>query len=73
MGDAGTTRPTVLVCDDEPVLRVLVRAALDDGRCRVLEARDGDEPIERTRRDRRDLIRRDLMVPGSLVEQVLAA
>jgi hypothetical protein len=24
-----TTRPTVLVCDDEPVLRMLVRATLD--------------------------------------------
>jgi hypothetical protein len=28
MERAGTSRPTVLVCGDEPVLRMLVRAAL---------------------------------------------
>ena len=42
-------RPTVLVCDDEPVLRMLVRATLDQGNYTVVEACDGDEALERTR------------------------
>ena len=45
MERAGTSRPTVLVCDDEPVLRMLVRAALGDERYTVLEACDGDEAL----------------------------
>ena len=39
------TRPTVLVCDDESVLRELIRATLGGGRYTVIEARDGDEAL----------------------------
>ena len=38
-------KPTVLVCDDEPVLRLLVRATLPDELYEVVEARDGDEAL----------------------------
>ena len=50
MGESPTTpvaRPTVLVCDDEPVLRMLVRATLDQGNYTVVEACDGDEALAR--------------------------
>ncbi len=54
--------PTVLVCDDEDVLRALVRASLDG--YRVVEARDGDESLLVARGERPDLILLDMMMPG---------
>jgi CheY-like chemotaxis protein len=64
-------RPTVLVCDDEPVLRMLVRATLDQGNYTVVEAADGDEALERTRAEHPDLILLDMMMPGRSGSDVL--
>jgi CheY-like chemotaxis protein len=58
------SRPTVLVCDDEPVLRMLVRATLDLGHYTIVEARDGDEALERIWSEHPDLIVLDMMMPG---------
>ena len=55
---------TVLVCDDEEVLRALIRAALDGGKHTVVEARNGDEAVEEARRARPDVILLDMMMPG---------
>ena len=74
MGDSPTTpgaRPTVLVCDDEPVLRMLVRATLDHGDYTVVEACDGDEALELTRAEHPDLILLDMMMPGRSGSDVL--
>jgi two-component system phosphate regulon response regulator PhoB len=65
------TRPTVLVCDDEPVLRMLVRATLDDGRYTILEACDGEQALERVRADHPDVILLDMMMPGRSGSEVL--
>jgi CheY-like chemotaxis protein len=54
----------VLVCDNEEVLRRLVRAALDGGAYEIAEARDGDESVELARRLEPDLIVLDIMMPG---------
>ena len=56
--------PTVLICDDEPALRMLVRSALDHANYTVVEARDGDEALEHTRSDHPDIILLDMMMPG---------
>jgi CheY-like chemotaxis protein len=64
-------RPTVLVCDDEPVLRMLVRATLDQGNYTVVEACDGDEALARTRSEQPDLILLDMMMPGRSGSDVL--
>jgi two-component system phosphate regulon response regulator PhoB len=61
----------VLVCDDEPVLRMLVRATLDQGNYTVVEACDGDEALARTREDRPDLILLDMMMPDRSGSDVL--
>jgi two-component system, OmpR family, phosphate regulon response regulator PhoB len=66
-----STRPTVLVCDDEPVLRMLVRATLDRGHYTVVEACDGDEALARTREEHPDLILLDMMMPGRSGSDVL--
>jgi two-component system response regulator MtrA len=68
---ADSPRPTVLVCDDEPVLRMLVRATLGLGDYTVVEARDGDEALERIRSDHPDLIVLDMMMPGRSGADVL--
>jgi two-component system, OmpR family, phosphate regulon response regulator PhoB len=54
----------VLVCDNEEVLRRLVRAALDGGAYEIAEARDGDESVELARRLEPDLIVLNIMMPG---------
>jgi CheY-like chemotaxis protein len=56
--------PTVLVCDDEPALRMLVRETLSHAEYTVVEAGDGDEALERIRSDHPDLIVLDMMMPG---------
>jgi len=74
MGDSPITpgaRPTVLVCDDGPVLRMLVRATLDHGDYTVVEACDGDEALELTRAEHPDLILLDMMMPGRSGSDVL--
>jgi CheY-like chemotaxis protein len=55
---------TVLLCDDEEVLRHLVRATLENGEYEIVEAADGDESLELARRHRPDLVILDMMMPG---------
>jgi DNA-binding response OmpR family regulator len=53
---------TVLICDDEPSLRELVRVSLD-GPYRFAEADDGEESLELARRLRPDIVILDMMMP----------
>ena len=54
---------TILVCDDDPSLRELVRAVLGP-RYRFVEAADGAEALALAREDRPDLVVLDVMLPG---------
>ena len=54
---------TILVCDDDPNLRELVRAVLGP-RYRFIEAADGAEALSIAREERPDLIVLDVMLPG---------
>ena len=65
-------RATVLVCDNEDALRALVRAALDTGDYRIVEARDGDQSVELARAERPDAIVLDMMMPGKTGLEVVA-
>jgi PAS domain S-box-containing protein len=62
---------TVLVCDNEDVLRTLVRAALGDRGYRIAEARDGEESLEVARETKPDLIILDMLMPGRSGLEVL--
>ncbi|MGB2951767.1 MAG: response regulator [Gaiellaceae bacterium] len=64
--------PTVLICDNEPALRALARAALSEGGYTIVEARDGDEALELARSNQPDLIVLDMMMPGRTGLDVLA-
>jgi CheY-like chemotaxis protein len=62
---------TVLICDDEEVMRALVRAVLEGEDYAIAEARDGDESLELIRRLRPDLVILDMMMPGRSGLEVL--
>ena len=63
---------TVLVCDDQPALRELVRAALADGNYEIVEARDADESLRLARELRPDVVVLDLVLPDRSGLDVLA-
>jgi CheY-like chemotaxis protein len=56
------TRPSALVCDDEPNLRELIRLSLGPG-WSVHEAVDGEEALALARSLQPDLVVLDLMMP----------
>jgi CheY-like chemotaxis protein len=53
---------TVLICDDEPSLRELIRISLD-GQYSFAEADDGEQSLEIARRLRPDVVILDMMMP----------
>jgi CheY-like chemotaxis protein len=60
----GDRAKTVLLCDDEDVLRSLVRATLESENCSIVEADDGDVSILLARQLVPDVIVLDMMMPG---------
>jgi CheY-like chemotaxis protein len=63
--------PTILICEDEPSLRELVRATLGPA-YRCADAATGDEALELARELAPDVIVLDLMLPGRSGLDVLA-
>jgi DNA-binding response OmpR family regulator len=63
---------TVLICDDEPSLRELIRISLD-GPYEFVEADDGEESLELARRVRPDVVILDMMMPKRSGLEVLSA
>ena len=53
---------TVLICDDEPSLRELIRISLE-GPYEIAEADDGEESLAVAKRLRPDLVILDVMMP----------
>src|SRR5437868_7236881 len=53
---------TVLICDDEPSLRELIRLSLV-GEYDFAEAEDGEESLEMARRLKPDVVILDMMMP----------
>jgi DNA-binding response OmpR family regulator len=63
---------TVLICDDEPSLRELIRISLD-GPYQFVEADDGEAALELARRVRPDVVILDMMMPRRSGLEVLSA
>ena len=62
--------PTILICDDEPILRELMRVSLGD-RYSFAEASDVTEAIELANSIKPDLVLLDVMMPGGTGLSVL--
>lgn len=56
--------PKILVVDDEPEILYLVRLMLERQGHEVVEARNGDECLEKLKNTSPDLILLDIMMPG---------
>ena len=64
-GRPSATPKTILICEDEPALRELVRASLDgSGAYRFVEASDGYVALQLARELTPDAVILDLMLPG---------
>ena len=53
----------VLVADDNPVSRELIREILENNDCEVIEAGDGREALDKVREHRPDLALLDIQMP----------
>ena len=62
MEEMGGFLATVLICDDEPSLRELIRVSLD-GAYSFAEADDGEMSLEIARRLKPDVVILDIMMP----------
>ena len=56
--------PTILVVDDEPTIRYLLRASLEGRGYRLLEAADGLSALRCAQHERPDLILLDIALPA---------
>jgi CheY-like chemotaxis protein len=72
MGQMAGSRPTVLICDDEPALRELIRISLV-GPYEIVEADDGEASLDLIRRLRPDVVILDMMMPRLSGLEVLTA
>jgi len=75
--EASNKVPTVLVVDDEPLLRKLMRLELEEGGFQVLTAENGRDAmkVSRSHRGEIDVLVSDVMMPGmdgpALVQELL--
>jgi DNA-binding response OmpR family regulator len=54
---------TILIVDDEPVVRALLTAALEPAGCRLFESADGTEALDIAWRERPELVLLDVGLP----------
>jgi two-component system response regulator MtrA len=54
---------TILIVDDEPVVRALLTAALESAGSRLVEAADGSEALEAAWREQPDMVLLDVGLP----------
>jgi two-component system KDP operon response regulator KdpE len=59
-----TASPTILIVDDEPQIRRVMRTTLSSQGYSVIEAKSGEEALEKLRAERTDLILLDVNMPG---------
>ncbi len=54
----------ILVADDDPIMRKMLREMLAQSGHETVEASDGDEALERQREEPADLVITDILMPG---------
>lgn len=68
-----TRRPRVLIVDDDPLIRGVVRAVLEDASYDLDEAADGEEALRVAIKHPPDVVLLDVMMPGLNGYEVAAA
>ncbi|HEY8796806.1 MAG TPA: response regulator [Candidatus Dormibacteraeota bacterium] len=68
---ANHTHATVLIADDEPSMRLLVRATIESDQYEVLEAADGDEAWAMIKQHKPSVVLLDVQMPGRTGLEVL--
>ena len=58
------SKPRVLIVDDDPLIRRIVRAVLEDGSYDLEEASSGEEALEVAAQHPPDVVLLDVMMPG---------
>lgn len=66
-------KKTILIIEDEKDLRFFIAQALKDEGFETIEASDGEEGLEKAKKERPDLIVLDLLLPGMDGYQFLSA
>lgn len=59
-----SAKPVILIADDEPALRLLVRATLEDEDYKIIEAANGQAALEAVRQHKPALLLLDVEMPG---------
>jgi Response regulator containing CheY-like receiver, AAA-type ATPase, and DNA-binding domains len=54
----------ILVVDDDPMLITYLKTLLEDNGYEVISAKDGNEGLEKTKKEKPDAITLDLLMPG---------
>jgi CheY-like chemotaxis protein len=71
-GPATVVNAMVLIADDEPSMRLLVRATIESDQYRVMEASDGDEAWAMIKEHKPSVVLLDVQMPGRSGLDVLA-
>ena len=58
--------PTILICDDDVVVRLLARECLEEAGMRVVEAEDGNQALDIFALQQPDLVFLDVDMPGKM-------
>jgi len=56
----------ILIVDDEPGIRKLVKSTLKSNAYQILQAEDGQKAVDIARQENPDLILMDIMMPGDI-------
>jgi CheY-like chemotaxis protein len=71
-GPATVVNAMVLIADDEPSMRLLVRATIESDQYQVMEASDGDEAWAMIKEHKPSVVLLDVQMPGRTGLEVLA-
>ena len=65
------TKQRILIVDDEPDIRSMLKVLLEKEGFQISTAVDGDDCLRKLKNDNADLVLLDIMMPGTPVKEIL--